>query len=76
MQKIKEKHSINFMMNEKELLEWYISAGVDVICGAEPFVAAAKPQPAAVAVLSADTRPAITDLAQMSLTACKNARDI
>ena len=76
MQKIKEKHSINFMMNEKELLEWYISAGVDVICGAEPFVAAAKPQPAAVAVLSADTRPAITDLAQMSLTDCKYARDI
>lgn len=64
------------MMNEKELLEWYLSAGVDAICGNEPFVASAKPQPVPVTPMPADARPAITDLAQMSLIACKNARDI
>jgi DNA polymerase len=62
------------MMNEKEILEWYVSAGVDVICGDEPFVFSEKIKPAVVQ--KTDTRPAITDLAQMSQAACKNARDI
>ena len=61
-------------MNEKEILEWYVSAGVDVICGDEPFVFSEKIKPAVVQ--KTDTRPAITDLAQMSQAACKNARDI
>lgn len=66
------------MMNEKELLEWYLEAGVDAICGDKPLTASAVVQPAVpvFAAAAADTRPAITDLAQMSLTACKNARDI
>lgn len=61
------------MMNEKELLEWYISAGIDVICADEPCLAQNKKQEA---VGAENVRPAITDLAQMSLAACKNARDI
>lgn len=75
MQKINEGHSIVPMMNEKELLEWYLSAGVDVICGDEPFVSSKKSVSVPVAKV-ADTRPAITDLAQMSTTACKNAREL
>lgn len=66
------------MMNERELLEWYLEAGVDAICGDKPLTASAVVRPvlSVSAAVSADTRPAITDLAQMSLTACKNARDI
>ena len=75
MQKIDEEHSIVSMMNEKELLEWYLSAGVDVICGDEPFVSVKKPSLPATHE-SVDTRPAITDLAQMSTVACKNAREL
>ena len=65
------------MMNEKELLEWYLSVGVDAFCGDKPFVAENKQlivkenEKAPI-----DTRPAITDLAQMSSTACKNAREL
>lgn len=36
MQKKTDKHSISDMMNEKELLEWYLAAGVDAICGDVP----------------------------------------
>lgn len=62
-------------MNEKELLEWYITAGVDCCCGDVPYTAAQQVMlNAAGAPVSA--RPAITDLAQMSNSACKNARDI
>lgn len=65
------------MMNEKELLEWYLSVGVDVFCGDVPFVAENKQSTVKEAEKnSADVRPAITDLAQMSSTACKNAREL
>lgn len=64
------------MMNEKELLEWYISAGVDVICGDKPLKPKEKPQAAVALVTSNEARPAITDLAQASLVACQNAREI
>lgn len=77
MQKKTDKHSILSMMNEKELLEWYLAAGVDAICGDVPGCVQQKPQPpVSAAAADASARPAITDLAQMSLKACKNARDI
>ena len=71
-------YSIKDMMNEKELLEWYITAGVDCCCGDVPFAASAVRAPATEPVVAAKAaaRPAITDLAQMSNSACKNARDI
>ncbi len=69
------------MMNEKELLEWYLAAGVDVICGDVPGCLRQNVSPPKAALPTAIAeenvaRPAITDLAQMSLKACKNARDI
>lgn len=63
-------------MNEKEILEWYLSAGVDVICGNEPMSHNAKPAPAVAVSERTPVRPAITDLAQSGDAACKNARDI
>lgn len=56
------------MMNEKEILQWYIDAGVDVICGDVPLlqtVAEEKKEP-----------PVVADVAQMGMVACKNARQI
>ena len=65
------------MMNEKELLEWYLSVGVDAFCGDVPFVAENKQSTIKETdKISSDVRPAITDLAQMSSTACKNAREL
>lgn len=78
MQKKTDKHSISDMMNEKELLEWYLAAGVDAICGDVPGClqqkAPLRERPTAVGETA--SRPAITDLAQMSLKACKNAREV
>jgi len=62
------------MMNDKELLEWYISAGVDVIFGDVPLKPIEKKKIQAASIT--DSRPAITDLAQTSMDACKNARDL
>ena len=66
------------MMNEKELLEWYIAAGVDAIFGDVPGCVQKMPTQPAKPENPAEfsPRPAITDLAQMSLKACKNARDV
>ena len=66
------------MMNEKELLEWYLAAGVDAICGDVPgcLQQKAPPRERPTAVGETASRPAITDLAQMSLKACKNAREV
>ncbi len=75
LQKINEGLSIAFMMSEKEILEWYLSAGVDVICGDKPFVYAEKSETKELSNANS-ARPAITDLAQVSQVACKNARDI
>ena len=64
------------------LLEWYMAAGVDEICGAEPGLllhpaneqaAANSPLPA---VEPASVRPAISSLAQTTVAACKNAREL
>ena len=62
------------MMNSKELLEWYISAGVDAVFGDTPMKPAEKKQLVSAAV--SDSRPAITDLAQAGMAACKNAREL
>ena len=55
------------MMNEKELLEWYLAAGVDAICGDVPgcLQQKAPPRERPTAVGETASRPAITDLAQM-----------
>lgn len=63
------------MVKEKELLEWYLAAGVDAFCGNEPFCGIREQKPIS-AKTETGQRPAITDLAQMSNSACKNARDI
>ena len=61
------------MMNEKELLEWYITAGVDSICDDVPGCLKVVEN---IKTTTVSLRPATTDLAQMSNTACKNAHDI
>lgn len=67
------------MMNERELLEWYLTAGVEFFCGDVPgclkTVAPATENPSA-GEAAKQPRPAMTDLAQMSQKACKNARDV
>ena len=76
-------------MNEnlgiKEILDWYITAGVDEICGEVPFALAEpeqevrKPLPvAAVAARPAESsaRPATTELAQATISACQSAREL
>lgn len=77
-------------MNEdlgiKEILEWYLTAGVDETCGEVPFALAepAKEMPRIVpatvsaAVRSAENsaRPATTELAQATINACQSAREL
>ena len=76
----------------KDILEWYIAAGVEETAGSEPFALAKeienRPRPVpraaesvvrpAVAAASAesDERRAITELAQATINACKNAREL
>ncbi len=60
------------------VLNWYIDCGVTESCGAEPSLMS-KPQPATVAAVApsaAPARPAISALAQTSVAACKNAREL
>lgn len=70
-------------MNVKELLEWYITAGVDVTCGSQPWENVTVKTPeikvspvplAATSVQTENVRPAITELAQATVVACQNAR--
>lgn len=63
------------MMDVRELLEWYVTAGVDAIFADRPCLAVQKVTES-LEPRSAHLRPAITDLAQASSLACKNARDI
>lgn len=77
-------------MNEdlgiKEILEWYLTAGVDETCGEVPFALAepAKEMPRIVpAAVSAgvrpaenSARPATTELAQATINACQSAREL
>lgn len=69
----------------KEVLDWYLSAGVDVTCGDEPFgLSDAKtvqsfslkaPLPV-MAKAAPSVRPATTSLAQATNSACQNAKDL
>ncbi|MBQ8465991.1 MAG: uracil-DNA glycosylase [Alphaproteobacteria bacterium] len=66
-------------LNVKELLEWYITAGVDAICGDQPWEKniVAKVDTSVQKVenkVSEDIRPATTELAQATVIACQNAR--
>lgn len=72
-------------LNIREILEWYVTAGVDETFGEVPFgLDAPKPQvveppkPALTtrAEDSATPRAATTDLAQATISACKNAREL
>ena len=76
-------------MSEKQILEWYISAGVDTICGDTPWESVPD-APKKVSPLSdvsktvspssssssSEVRPATTELAQATVVACQNARQI
>ena len=68
-------------MNEdlgiKEILEWYLTAGVDETCGEVPF-ALAEPAAVSAAVRPAENsaRPATTELAQATINACQSAREL
>ena len=57
-------------MNVKEILNWYIDAGVDAICGDET-ISVSKAD-----VRASDAKPAVVDAAQMGMMACKNARQL
>jgi len=69
-------------MDVKHILEWYITAGVDEICGIEPWeknerkVTLSAPVTVKVDIQSENTevRPAMTQLAQATVAACQNAR--
>lgn len=77
-------------MNEdlgiKEILEWYLIAGVDETCGEVPFALAepVKEMPrivpaavsAAVRPAENSARPATTELAQATINACQSAREL
>lgn len=70
-------------MDTKQLLEWYITAGVDVTCGEKPWETmsvsvAAKVLPSAPTAPASQevSRPATTELAQATVAACQNARQL
>lgn len=64
----------------KDILEWYLTAGVDETCGDVPFAQAepvkAAPVVSVAAPKAAEVRPAMTDLAQATINACQNAREL
>ena len=67
-------------MNIKQILEWYITAGVDVICADEPWMNDANQDRKEHIVgqknVVSEQRPATTELAQATVAACQNARQI
>lgn len=82
-----EEKGDSCQMDIRQILEWYITAGVDETCGSQPWdkvpekvVSVAKPvsvrQPLTPAVPDDNVRPATTELAQDTLTACQNAREL
>ena len=67
------------MMNEVQLLEWYIAAGVDAVCGNIPGCVLKEEktqEKTSRCQEGTSARPAITDLSQMSYKAGKSARDV
>ena len=72
---------MNNMMDVRHILDWYITAGVDEICGVEPWEKNEKTKPILVknsdaSVVKEEIRPAMTQLAQANIMACQNARQI
>lgn len=68
------------MDNIEQILNWYITAGVDEICADNPYDALKAPDmPAHVDNSNKTintTRPAVSDLSQVNIIACRNAREI
>lgn len=89
---LQKKYFRNIICNMEQkiditsVLEWYLESGVTESCGAEPVLAnkAQSPEktaPTEVYYQSGDSavassRPAISALAQTSVAACKNAREL
>lgn len=72
---------MNEDLNIRDILEWYLTAGVDETFGEVPFgldtAGKTEPTPAkAPAAAAAAVRPATTELAQATVNACKSARDL
>lgn len=64
-------------LNIKDLLEWYLMAGVDETCGCFPMENIdAKPINSKPAINNSVLRPATTNLAQNVNEACKSADDV
>ena len=71
-------------MSAEAVLEWYIAAGVDEICGDKPWTEIEKTTPRIIPVASVAVPPkpvepvrqATTELAQATVTARQNANDI
>ena len=68
-------------MSLKEILEWYVEAGVDETCGDVAFVAVndkkfVDNKKTNVSILQNTVRKATTKLAQTTSNACQNAKDI
>lgn len=80
MTKEKKCYKKNIMsdnMNIKQALEWYITAGVDVICGENACILQKSvTEKQNLSVSDSDVRPAITHLAQTTISACQNARQL
>ncbi len=73
---------MNETMTERELIEWYITAGVDCICGDKPWMQLEKSNslyfqkdPVKV-VEQADTKQEEIPLSQTVVSACQSARQI
>lgn len=76
---------MNEDMNVKALLEWYIAAGVDETAGAVPFALEVPEEKKTAPILSVSrqapqvlspVRQATTALAQATVDACQNAREL
>ena len=67
---------MNNVMSAKDILEWYLLAGVDEICGDEPLSMEMSKKTTEVQTHVLDARPVISSLAQNTYGACKNASDI
>ena len=63
-------------MNIKQLLEWYITAGVETICGDAPWIIPDSGADKKASLQENIARPAITQMAQDTLFACQNARQL
>lgn len=76
------------MEDIREILDWYITAGVDEICADEPCNALKKADTPAISptenskspvadnITVAAGRPAVSALSQINIAACQSARDI